>query len=92
MDHRLIDVKEMGTMLLDRLELDDMDTKGDWQVILSTFCEEQHRYDEWIPFENPQQARAFIRAYSEGSAREFMERAGQWNDQRLAGSIVHNSR
>lgn len=83
MDHRLIEIDGQDTILLDRLE-EDSTAETPWQVLISTFTDIDHRYDEWINFENPQLARGYIVDYSESSAREFVERAKAWHESRYA--------
>ena len=84
MDHKVITIIDEGTVLLDRLILDDPDTSHKWQVTQSTFCDVLHRHDEWISFQTAEEARQFIKAYSEGAAREFLVRADEWYQQTLA--------
>ena len=84
MDHKVVEIDGIGIVLLDRLILDEADTKHLWQVIVSTFCDTLHRYDEWIGCENAQQARSFIQDYTVGSASEFLVRANEWYHQKLA--------
>lgn len=77
MDHRLIEIDENDTILLDRLEHDEPQAR--WQVMISTFADIDSRYDEWVGCSDPHQARAFITDFSETSAREFLVRAHEWH-------------
>ncbi|MVM35019.1 hypothetical protein GO755_33645 [Spirosoma sp. HMF4905] len=75
MDHRLIFIGK-AVVLLDRLEL--LEPELGWQVITSTYVTIKKRYDEWINFSDPEQARAYIKGFSKELAQQFLERAHRW--------------
>lgn len=72
MDHRLIDIAGY-TILLDRFENDDEGFA--WQVIISIFLDRETRYDDWVSFQDPERARAFIKDFSQETAAGFVARA-----------------
>ena len=74
MNHRIINVSTDKIILLDRLENDD-DPSFPWQVNISTYPAEEYRYDEWVNFETPGAAQAFIIDYGGRSVDLFLTRA-----------------
>lgn len=61
--------------MLERIQEDEQ-----WQVVISAYLDERIRYDEWIPCDDPKQAKEFIKTFPEAKAYEFSGRALAWQE------------
>lgn len=74
MNHRIIQLDPVATVLLDRME-NDASQDEPWQVIMSTYVGDDYRYDEWVNFSNVNLAQSWIDDFPLRMAINFRLRA-----------------